>query len=453
MHRLQIVSLVLGLVCTSSAHTFMSTFFVNGVSQGDTGTCVRMPWQKTLSGETTDVTKPVKDITSQEMVCGWMGNQGVKFVCPIEAAQTITFEYRHGDPRKNTNDALDRSHKGPCSVYMKKVTSAVKDNGAGDGWFKIFDEGYNSQTGKWCTEKLDDNMGHMSVKIPGDIQEGYYLVRSELLALHITGSPEFYIGCAQVYVTGGGSASPSGVSIPGYVNANDPALKYNIFAPSLPLPYPIPGPAVYASGNSKTSKLRSRQSGFSEGKIPSDCLLVSGNWCFREIAAYTDQISCSAAKTACYTALQECAQFGYGETSAGKNCDLLQPHCQAIMQSCDNGAKGPPNPGTVLTPAPRKIDVTTGEVTSGGIVSPGGSPGGNGGGVGGGSSAASSAGSSPSATPSIALTASGKKPLNINQFYGGQGQSGAQNPFVRTETVTQWTTTHVTVHVQATAFV
>lgn len=49
-----------------------------------------------------------------------------------------------------------------------------------------------------------------------------YLLRIEQIGLHVAGAPQWYLSCAQITVTGGGSASPSKVSIPGYVSASDP---------------------------------------------------------------------------------------------------------------------------------------------------------------------------------------------------------------------------------------
>ena len=49
----------------------------------------------------------------------------------------------------------------------------------------------------------------------------------EHIALHsasTSGGAQFYISCAQLKVTGGGSASPAGVSIPGVYKASDPGI-------------------------------------------------------------------------------------------------------------------------------------------------------------------------------------------------------------------------------------
>lgn len=51
-----------------------------------------------------------------------------------------------------------------------------------------------------------------------DIAPGDYLLRAEVLALHVASSinqAQFYVSCYQITVSGTGSATPSGVSFPG----------------------------------------------------------------------------------------------------------------------------------------------------------------------------------------------------------------------------------------------
>ncbi|CUA68624.1 hypothetical protein RSOLAG22IIIB_08003 [Rhizoctonia solani] len=81
--------------------------------------------------------------------------------------------------------------------------------------------------------------------IPQTIPSGEYLIRIEQIGLHSAGSPQFYISCAQATVTGGGSAKPRMVSIPGYVTKNDPSLTVNTWNP-VPAAYKVPGPAVFS---------------------------------------------------------------------------------------------------------------------------------------------------------------------------------------------------------------
>lgn len=70
-----------------------------------------------------------------------------------------------------------------------------------------------------------------SSKIPTNLAPGNYLIRHELLALHQQNTPQFYPECAQLVVTGSGSASPSSdflYSIPAYASANDPGVNVSI---------------------------------------------------------------------------------------------------------------------------------------------------------------------------------------------------------------------------------
>ena len=148
------------------------------------------------------------------------GTNGVSRVQSVPDGALLTFEIRSwaNDPSK---PRLDRGHKGPCAVYLKKVASAIDDKGAGDGWFKLFDHGYDNSTKRWCTDEIIDNNGLLSVNLPKGLEGGYYLARPEILALHnaANNDPQFYTGCAQIFLTSTGNLGPEEtVSIPGYVD-------------------------------------------------------------------------------------------------------------------------------------------------------------------------------------------------------------------------------------------
>jgi hypothetical protein len=292
-----------GLMAVPSVlgHAGMSNFFVNGVDQGD-AVCVRMnPDPDTWSN-------PISDLTSNNMACGVSGNVGVDRVCSVPDGATLTFEWRE---IANTpgGGVIDISHLGPCSVsyslplnscsykqvYMKKVDSAINDTAAGDGWFKIWDEGYDETAQKWCTNKLIDNGGFLSVDMPKGLVGGYYLVRPELLALHEVedaNNPQYYTGCAQVFLQSSGNMVPSAtVAIPGAVALGDPADSFNIYTTPLALPYPLPGPPVttFKSGGS------GGQTEQTEGLKPANCICESGsNFCGVESPEYNDEASCYA---------------------------------------------------------------------------------------------------------------------------------------------------------------
>lgn len=69
--------------------------------------------------------------------------------------------------------------------------------------------------------------------IPACIEDGYYLVRHETIALHAAFAypgAQVYPGCHQLEVTGGGSTSPSDlVGFPGAYQPTDPGITYNAY--------------------------------------------------------------------------------------------------------------------------------------------------------------------------------------------------------------------------------
>lgn len=162
------------------------------------------------------------------------------------------------------------------------------------GWFKIWEESYDSNTSQWCTEKLTENNGVLSVKIPGYLAGGYYLVRPELLTLHQADksppNPQFYVGCAQIFLNSTANMVPQDtVKIPGYVNITDQSVLFNIYTPEWP--YITPGPEVYKAGSSSSilAKPIGKQT---EGLLPNNAILENANWWAVELDSYSDEAGC-----------------------------------------------------------------------------------------------------------------------------------------------------------------
>lgn len=96
--------------------------------------------------------------------------------------------------------------------------------------FKIYEDGLDS-SGVWAVTRLVNNKGKVNIPIPSCIPSGNYLLRAELIALHGASSypgAQFYMECAQINVTGGGSASPATVSFPGAYAGSDPGITINV---------------------------------------------------------------------------------------------------------------------------------------------------------------------------------------------------------------------------------
>ena len=99
-----------------------------------------------------------------------------------------------------------------------------------------------------------------SFTLPSTLARGGYLIRHEIIALHLANQPggaEFYPGCIQINVGGNQSGAPSPnelVRFPGAYKDNDPGILVNAFSNAA---YKFPGPVV--------SKLASKSSGSNGG--------------------------------------------------------------------------------------------------------------------------------------------------------------------------------------------
>ena len=69
--------------------------------------------------------------------------------------------------------------------------------------------------------------------IPSCLKKGYYLVRHEIIALHSAWQypgAQFYPGCHQLEVSGGGSTVPSSlVAFPGAYKGSDAGITYDAY--------------------------------------------------------------------------------------------------------------------------------------------------------------------------------------------------------------------------------
>jgi len=230
--RFDVIGL-LALATSAYAHSTFQQLWVNGEDKAST--CARLPANNNPIG-TNDAA----------MRCG-NGNTMASAVCEVPAGGTVTVEM-HAQPgdRNCRNDAIGGNHDGPVIVYLSKVGNALRDPGS--SWFKIFQKGL-VRTDYWGTDDLNANCGKQDLKIPSDIVPGDYLLRAEVIALHVAGSAggaQHYVTCFQIRVTGGGNALPAGVSFPGAYKTNDPGILYSLYPTATQ--YTVPGPAVYGGG-------------------------------------------------------------------------------------------------------------------------------------------------------------------------------------------------------------
>ncbi|KAJ3571318.1 hypothetical protein NP233_g3831 [Leucocoprinus birnbaumii] len=194
-------------------------------------------WNTLIAGSTTSSAavrqpqnnSPVTDVTSNDIRCNVNPSPATETV-DVAAGSTIGFK-------------LDNTiyHQGPAAIYLGSAPSDVSSwDGSGTEWFKIAEWGAEFNPFSFT----DYGASQLTTTIPAATPSGQYLVRIEQIGLHVVGAPQWYISCAQINITGGGSGSPSKVAIPGYVSPSDPGLTVDIYDP-VPTAYTVPGPAVW----------------------------------------------------------------------------------------------------------------------------------------------------------------------------------------------------------------
>jgi len=191
-------------------------------------------------------------LTTNDMTCGWLpsASQPAKQKCPVQPGSTIGLQWHYDLDDPDDTYIIAPDHRGPCMVYMAK-----SDTGSGAVWFKIYEEGYNPSTKQFCVDRLIQNKGYMTFKLPTDITPGNYLLRGEIIALHegfqLYGAQP-YVGCFEVTMGGSGTVNPTNlVAIPGAYKATDAGINFDIYDNFKS--YPIPGPAVYVSGSTPST--------------------------------------------------------------------------------------------------------------------------------------------------------------------------------------------------------
>ncbi|CAE6422229.1 unnamed protein product [Rhizoctonia solani] len=218
-----------------AAHYRFTSLIVNGVNTG-TYTNVRQnsnynspvrlnPFLYDAGTSLNWVPKQVTDVSSTDITCNAGGRSaGSTTTATVPAGSTIGF-------------ALDQPiyHSGVINVYMAKAPSTASTfDGSGNVWFKVYQ--LSAVTNGGSSIKFPaDNLSQVTFTIPSTLPAGEYLARIEHIALHSASAypgAQFYISCAQVKVTGGGSRTPSPlVALPGYYTGQEPGIKINIYYP------------------------------------------------------------------------------------------------------------------------------------------------------------------------------------------------------------------------------
>ncbi|KAL0579072.1 hypothetical protein V5O48_002914 [Marasmius crinis-equi] len=230
------------LAVHASAHGFIAEAHIGGHKYE--GNSVGNPPKDSVIWQLGDVSA-VKGATNKQITCGHGAHQA-KLVADAMPGDTMTFDWRDGDGGKHWPHDM-----GPLLTYMASCGSKPCNefDPSNANWFKIMESGMQKDS-SWKQAGLKSG-DTIHATIPKNLAPGNYMVRSEIIALHLAndkGGAEFYVDCLQLRVGGRQTGKPSSrdtVKFPGGYSNNDPG----IFVPKIydhmqPSDYVIPGPKI-----------------------------------------------------------------------------------------------------------------------------------------------------------------------------------------------------------------
>lgn len=125
-------------------------------------------------------------------------------------------------------DQWNSAHSGPVFDYLARCPNdnCQTFDGSGNVWVKISQLAFNpTASPQWASDFLRERGARWDVVIPPTLAPGSYLLRHEILGLHVAGvrnGAQFYPSCTNIRVIQGGTTQlPTGVALPGAYNPDD----------------------------------------------------------------------------------------------------------------------------------------------------------------------------------------------------------------------------------------
>ncbi|KAF7304393.1 hypothetical protein HMN09_00841400 [Mycena chlorophos] len=196
-----------------------------------------------------DTVDPVKGANNTFLNCG-QDAQLAESVATVNPGDEMRFLWQGGDLSTWPHNI------GPLMWYMTECPgNCTSYNSSTAEWFKISQLGRipNDPNGDWYQNNIYIQANvTTNVTLPSNIAPGNYLVRHEIIALHLAtslGGAEFYPSCTQIRVAGSGTGKPTQeelVTFPGAYSDTDPGILVPDVFDLPPPPYTFPGPPVAA---------------------------------------------------------------------------------------------------------------------------------------------------------------------------------------------------------------
>ncbi|KAI1847546.1 hypothetical protein JX265_000797 [Neoarthrinium moseri] len=247
MHSISATLLALAGAATVAAHSFVSNINIDQKSypgfrpmNGSVNNPVIVGWSTSAwdqgwIGATT--------YASPDIICHRNGSNA-KGHAPVAAGDKVHIQW-NGWPQ---------GHKGPVMDYLAPcgVGGCQSVDKTSLEFFKINQGGLVNASamrpyGEWATDQLIANNNSWLIEIPPAIKPGFYVLRTEIIALHnLTSGAQHYPQCLNLEITGNGTEVPSGVLGEHLYNATESGLKQGLNITAGVTSYLVPGPTIIA---------------------------------------------------------------------------------------------------------------------------------------------------------------------------------------------------------------
>lgn len=221
-----------------SAHGFLANARIGG--QNEVGS---RPFGSGGSNAIRQVTSPNPNTGANNpaLNCG-PGARRANEVLNVNPGDEMSFDWRGADLSEWPHNT------GPMLTYLASCgdTPCSQFDSTRARWFKIHEVGRKQGSATWVQADLM-NGARANSRLPANLAPGNYLVRHEIIALHLASRPggaEYYPACVQIRVGGNGNGRPQEdelVSFPGAYRDDHPGILVNAFSNA---PYTFPGPRI-----------------------------------------------------------------------------------------------------------------------------------------------------------------------------------------------------------------
>jgi lytic cellulose monooxygenase (C1-hydroxylating) len=216
----------------------LPSWFASGYGQG----AVQPDRFHTVSCSTR--TKDEPNVTQSDIICHENSHPGEAYA-QVKAGSTVQIQWT----------PWPDSHHGPVIDYLAECTDCLTVSPTALRWTKIQESGLvqPGSEGKYAfgSDSLIKHNSTWEVRIPPKLKSGNYVLRTEIIALHVagqSGGAQNYPQCFNLKVVGGGQVKlPTGVPATTFYARESPGIVFNLYTKLER--YPIPGPPLWTGAN------------------------------------------------------------------------------------------------------------------------------------------------------------------------------------------------------------